>query len=54
MIFWGTPCAPSALLVCFGERPAVRFVPLRFVLYVCIVNCTLYKVKRKLYTFLSL
>lgn len=43
-----------ACLVCFGERPAVRFVPLRFVLYVCIVNRTLYKVKRKLYIFLSL
>nr|DAW86569.1 MAG TPA: hypothetical protein [Bacteriophage sp.] len=54
MIFWGTPCAPPALLVCSGERPAVRFAPLRFVLYVCIVNRILYKVKRKLYIFLSL
>ena len=54
LIFWGTPCAPPALLVCFAERPAVRCCPLRFVLYVCIVNRTLYKVKRKLYIFLSL
>lgn len=51
---FGVHRAPLPALVCFGERPAVRFVPLRFVLYVCIVNRTLYKVKRKLYIFLSL
>ena len=52
LFFWGTPCAPPALLVCFGERPAVRFVPLRFVLYACIVKRILYKVKRKIYKLL--
>lgn len=41
-----------ACLVCFGERPAVRFVPLRFVLYACIVKRILYKVKRKIYKLL--
>nr|DAV69418.1 MAG TPA: hypothetical protein [Bacteriophage sp.] len=52
MIFWGTPCAPPALLVCFVERPAVRCCPLRFVLYACIVKRFLYKVKRKIYKLL--
>ena len=43
---FGVRRAPLPALVYSVERPAVRFVPLRFVLYACIVKPILYKVKR--------
>lgn len=49
---FGVHRAPLPTLVCFVERPAVRYCPLRFVLYACIVKRILYKVKRKIYKLL--